>query len=101
MIRCPPRSTRTDTPFPYATLFRYPLQKGDTVTAVLPNVDPEGLREYSVVFTDRALNHMSEAFQVVMRDISATLRRAYNAESVAVITGGGTYAMEEIGRAHV
>src|SRR3546814_10885283 len=68
------------------------------MTALLPNVDPEGLLEYSVVFTDRALNHMSEAFQEVMRDISATLRRAYNAESVAVIPGGGTYAMEAVAR---
>src|SRR3546814_10658866 len=68
------------------------------MTALLPNVDPEGLLEYSVVFTDRALNHMSEAFQEVMRDISATLRRAYNAESVAVIPGGGTYAMAAVAR---
>src|SRR3546814_7040925 len=80
MIRRPPRSTRTDTLFPYTTLFRSPLHKGDTMTALLPNVNPEGLLEYSVVFTDRALNHMSEAFQEVMRDISATLRRAYRSE---------------------
>jgi aspartate aminotransferase-like enzyme len=68
------------------------------MTALLPNVDPEGLLEYSVVFTDRALNHMSQSFQQVMRDISATLKRAYNAESVAVVPGGGTYAMEAVAR---
>lgn len=67
------------------------------MTALLPDVDADGLLEYSVVFTDRALNHMSQAFQGVMRDISMTLRRAYNAgdegAGVALVPGGGTYAM--------
>ncbi len=63
-----------------------------------PYVDPEGLLEYSVVFTDRALNHMSQAFQQVMRDISAHLQRVYAAEAVAVVPGGGTYAMEAVAR---
>ena len=68
------------------------------MTALLPNVDPEGLLEYSVVFTDRALNHMSQSFQEVMRDISATLKRCYNAAGVVVVPGGGTYAMEAVAR---
>jgi aspartate aminotransferase-like enzyme len=58
----------------------------------------EGLLEYSVVYTDRALNHMSAAFQQVMRDISATLKRAYGAQAVAIVSGGGTYAMEAVAR---
>ncbi|KAF0166581.1 MAG: serine-pyruvate aminotransferase [Rhodocyclaceae bacterium] len=66
--------------------------------ALLNNVDPDGLLEYSVVYTDRALNHMSRAFQGVMRDISASLRRAYGADAVAVVPGGGTYAMEAVAR---
>ena len=61
-------------------------------------IDPGGLLEYSVVYTDRALNHMSQAFQGVMRDISATLKRAYGADAVAVVPGGGTYAMEAVAR---
>jgi len=68
------------------------------MTALLPNVDPDGLLEYSVVFTDRALNHMSQSFQDVMRDISDTLKKAYNAEGVAVVPGGGTYGMEAVAR---
>ena len=52
---------------------------------LLPDVDPEGLLEYSVVYTDRALNHMSQSFQAVMRDISDILRRAYGADAVAVV----------------
>ncbi|WP_340118716.1 aminotransferase class V-fold PLP-dependent enzyme [Pelagibius sp. 7325] len=68
------------------------------MTALLPTVDPDGLLEYSVVFTDRALNHMSQAFQGVMRDISSTLKAAYKAEGVAVVPGGGTYAMEAVAR---
>jgi len=63
-----------------------------------PNVDPEGLLEYSVVFTDRALNHMSQAFQQVMRDISSTLKRVYAAEAVVLVPGGGTYGMESVAR---
>ena len=61
-------------------------------------VDPGGLLEYSVVYTDRALNHMSQAYQGVMRDISAILRSAYGADAVAVVPGGGTYAMEAVAR---
>ncbi len=65
---------------------------------LLPDVDPDGLIEFSVVFTDRSLNHMSQTFQKVMNDISATLKKVYNAEAAAVIPGGGTYAMEAVAR---
>jgi aspartate aminotransferase-like enzyme len=61
-------------------------------------VDPDGLLEFSVVFTDRSLNHMSAAFQGVMRDISATLKKVYGAHAVAVVPGGGTYGMESVAR---
>ena len=66
--------------------------------ALLPDIDPDGLLEFSVVFTDRSLNHMSQAFQGVMRDISAMLREVYNADGVALVPGGGTYAMEAVAR---
>ena len=65
---------------------------------LVPNVDPEGLLEYSVVYTDRAVNHMSESFQSVMKDISGTLCGVYNANSVAVIPGSGTFGMEAVAR---
>lgn len=68
------------------------------MTSLLPEVDPDGLLEYSVVFTDRSLNHMSQAFQQVMRDISATLKDVYNADAVIVVPGGGTYGMESVAR---
>ena len=68
------------------------------MSALLPNIDPEGLLEYSVVFTDRSLNHMSAQFQRVMNDVSATLKKVYNAKAVALIPGGGTYAMEAVAR---
>ena len=60
--------------------------------------DANGLREYSVVYTDRALNHMSQKFQGVMRGISRILKSAYNADTVAVIPGSGSYAMEAVAR---
>ena len=63
-----------------------------------PSVDPDGLLEYSVVFTDRALNHMSKTFQRIMRDISATLKTAYAADAVVVVPGGGSYGMEAVAR---
>ena len=65
---------------------------------LLPDVDPDGLLEYSVVYTDRAVNHMSSAFQAVMRDISATLGTVYNAEAVVVVPGSGTFGMEAVAR---
>ena len=68
------------------------------MSALLENVDPDGLREFSVVFTDRSLNSMSKAFQKVMTDISGMLKDVYNADSVAIIPGGGTYAMEAVAR---
>jgi aspartate aminotransferase-like enzyme len=66
--------------------------------ALLPNVDPDGLLEYSVVYTDRALNHMSKRFQGVMGDISAILKEVYHARSAIVIPGSGTYGMEAVAR---
>ena len=68
------------------------------MTALLPDVDPDGLLEFSVVFTDRSLNHMSAAFQKVMRDISGILREVYAADAVALVPGGGTFAMEAVAR---
>ena len=65
---------------------------------LLPNVDPDGLQEFSVVFTDRSLNHMSASFQRVMLDISETLRGVYNAAAVVVVPGGGTFGMEAVAR---
>jgi len=66
--------------------------------SLLPNVDPDGLLEYSVVFTDRSLNHMSQSFQGVMNDISTTLKKAYNADTVIVVPGSGTFGMEAVAR---
>ena len=65
---------------------------------LLPDVDPDGLLEYSVVFTDRSLNHMSQSFQKVMNDISRMLKKAYNAKAVALVPGGGTFGMEAVAR---
>ncbi|MEP7206214.1 MAG: aminotransferase class V-fold PLP-dependent enzyme [Casimicrobiaceae bacterium] len=66
--------------------------------ALLPDVDPDGLLEYSVVFTDRALNHMSTRFQGVMREISRTLKEVYHARSAVVVPGSGTFGMEAVAR---
>jgi aspartate aminotransferase-like enzyme len=68
------------------------------MTGLLPDIDPDGLLEYSVVFTDRSLNHMSKQFQGAMNDISSTLKEVYGAKAVAIIPGGGTYAMEAVAR---
>ncbi|MBY6121078.1 aminotransferase class V-fold PLP-dependent enzyme [Mameliella alba] len=68
------------------------------MAALLDTVDPDGMEEFSVVFTDRSLNHMSAAFQEVMRDISAMLKEVYAADGVAVVPGGGTYGMEAVAR---
>ncbi len=65
---------------------------------LLPNVDPDGLLEYSVVYTDRALNHMSAAFQGTMRDISRILKTVYRAEAAIVVPGSGTFGMEAVAR---
>ena len=63
-----------------------------------PAIDPDGLLEFSVVFTDRSLNHMSAAFQQVMRDIHAGLTDVYKASRAVVVPGGGSYAMESVAR---
>jgi len=65
---------------------------------LLPHVDPDGLLEYSVVYTDRALNHMSKAFQGVMKDISRILKEVYGAHSAIVVPGSGTFGMEAVAR---
>ena len=65
---------------------------------LLPHIDPDGLLEFSVVYTDRALNHMSRSFQGVMNDISRILKEVYHAHSVALVPGSGTYGMEAVAR---
>ncbi len=65
---------------------------------LLPDVDPDGLLEYSVVFTDRSLNQMSQKFQRVMRDLSGVLKEVYRARSVALVPGGGSFGMEAVAR---
>ncbi|WP_439861947.1 aminotransferase class V-fold PLP-dependent enzyme [Pseudomonas sp. MBLB4136] len=64
----------------------------------ISTVDPDGLLEYSVVYTDRSLNHMSQSFQRVMNDISGTLKEVYNAQAVAIVPGSGTFGMEAVAR---
>lgn len=63
-----------------------------------PSIDPDGLIEYSVVYTDRSLNHMSQAFQAVMNDISQTLKSVYHADAAVVVPGSGTFGMEAVAR---
>jgi aspartate aminotransferase-like enzyme len=75
-----------------------PFKRRDNVPALLPQPDPEGLLEYSVVYTDRALNHMSQRFQGVMKDISRILKTVYNAKSAVVVPGSGTFGMEAVAR---
>lgn len=65
---------------------------------LLPDIDPDGLLEYSVVFTDRSLNQMSQKFQRIMRDLSEVLRQAYNAPTLALVPGGGSFGMESVAR---
>ena len=66
--------------------------------ALLDTIDPQGLEEFSVVFTDRSLNHMSAAFQGVMTDISSMLKEVYGADAVVIVPGGGTFGMEAVAR---
>ena len=65
---------------------------------LLPHIDPDGLLEFSVVYTDRALNHMSQRFQGVMKDISAILKEVYHAKSAVLVPGSGTFGMESVAR---
>jgi aspartate aminotransferase-like enzyme len=65
---------------------------------LLPDTDPDGLLEYSVVYSDRSLNHMSQKFQQVMRDISGVLKTVYHARSAIVVPGSGTFGMEAVAR---
>jgi len=65
---------------------------------LLTNIDPDGLLEYSVVYTDRSLNHMSQSFQGVMNDVSKSLKSVYKSQAAIVVPGGGSYAMEAVSR---
>ncbi|MFM7283815.1 MAG: aminotransferase class V-fold PLP-dependent enzyme [Betaproteobacteria bacterium] len=65
---------------------------------LLPNIDPDGLLEFSVVYTDRALNHMSKRFQRVVCEISSTLKQVYGAQSAILVPGSGTFGMESVAR---
>ncbi len=65
---------------------------------LLPDIDPDGLLEFSVVYTDRALNHMSKRFQGVMQDISSILKEVYHAQSAVLVPGSGTFGMEAVAR---
>jgi|TARA_R110002073_G_scaffold329152_3_gene511254 aspartate aminotransferase-like enzyme len=84
--------------YPYSIFSRNTATWRFPVSTQFPAVDPDGLLEFSVVFTDRSVNHMSQQFQQVMRDISDTLKSVYNASAVVVVPGGGTYGMESVAR---
>ncbi|MEN9726323.1 MAG: hypothetical protein RL434_689, partial [Pseudomonadota bacterium] len=68
------------------------------MTALHSDIDPGGLLEYSVVYTDRSLNHMSRNFQDVMRDITRVLKQVYQARAAIVLPGSGTFGMEAVAR---
>jgi aspartate aminotransferase-like enzyme len=68
------------------------------MAGLLNNIDPDGLLEFSVVYTDRALNHMSGRFQGVMKDISSILKEVYAAKSAVLVPGSGTFGMESVAR---
>jgi aspartate aminotransferase-like enzyme len=68
---------------------------------LLPAIDPDGLLEFSVVYTDRALNHMSKRFQGVMTGISSMLKQVYGAHSAILVPGSGTFGMESVARQFV
>jgi aspartate aminotransferase-like enzyme len=72
--------------------------KENTMPGLLPAVDPDGLLEFSVVYTDRALNHMSKRFGGVMREISRMLKTVYHAKSTVLVPGSGTFGMEAVAR---
>ena len=65
---------------------------------LLPNVDPDGLLEFSVVYTDRALNHMSKKFIGVVGDILHILKTTYHAHTAVIVPGSGTFGMEAVAR---
>ena len=65
---------------------------------LLPDIDPDGLLEFSVVYTDRALNHMSKKFVGVMQDILGMLKDVYHANTAVLIPGSGTFGMEAVAR---
>lgn len=65
---------------------------------LLPDIDPDGLLEFSVVYTDRALNHMSKKFVGVMQDILGTLKDVYHAHTAVLVPGSGTFGMEAVAR---
>jgi len=65
---------------------------------LLADIDPDGLLEFSVVYTDRALNHMSQRFAGVMKDILATLKDVYHAQTAVLVPGSGTFGMEAVAR---
>jgi aspartate aminotransferase-like enzyme len=74
------------------------ISRGNVMPGLLPNVDPDGLLEFSVVYTDRSLNHMSKQFQQIVKDISALLKETYNARSAIIVPGSGTFGMESVAR---
>ena len=83
---------------PVSLRYERALTRRYQLAALLDTIDPDGLEEFSVVFTDRSLNSMSAAFGDVMRDISGMLKDVYKAEATAIVPGGGTYAMEAVAR---
>ena len=84
--------------FPAIHVTMPPFPEEIPVPGLLTDVDPDGLLEYSVVYTDRAVNHMSGAFQSVMTDLSTTLKKVYNADAAVIVPGSGTFGMEAIAR---
>jgi len=74
------------------------IAENTAMAGLLDSVDPDGLLEYSVVYTDRSVNHMSAQFQQTMRDIHTTLTDVYQAHRAVIVPGSGSFGMEAVAR---
>src|SRR3546814_13706176 len=103
MRRRPPRSTRTDTLFPYTTLFRSPVERDRGLARAAPPRQPAHLRSVVgfPVLARGEVGSGNAGDAPPSAPIAIVGGRGVRRSAMAPISAGVAHTPSQIGRAHV
>src|SRR3546814_2401128 len=103
-LRRPPRSTRTDTLFPYTTLFRSPQFSGGFVSCVVVMALISAFIQLAITWAQRTVSATRATVIYALEPVWAAVVGVFIGDQLGIIgfAGGALIvAAVQIGRAHV